>query len=50
MSRDGVTTENIGQLSAEKMAEYLAFANRFCAISVTKRGAIASYPTLAEME
>ncbi len=49
LSRDGVDAANIHALTAEKMAEYLAFSNRFCAISVTKRGAIASYPTLEEM-
>ncbi len=50
LSRDGVNTENLAELPAEKMREYLDFANRFCGISVTKYGAIASYPGLAEME
>lgn len=49
LSRDGIGTADVAALKPEKMAEYLAFANRFCAISVTKNGAIASYPTLAEM-
>ncbi len=49
LSRDGVNTANIAELQPEQMARYLAFANRFCGISVTKRGAIASYPTLDEM-
>ncbi len=50
LSRDGVTADNIESLTQEKMEEYLAFANKFSGISVTKAGAIASYPTLEEME
>lgn len=34
----------------EKMEEYLSFANKYSAISVTKLGAIDSYPTLNEMK
>ncbi len=49
LSRDGVTAETLADVSGEKMQEYLAFANHFCGISVTKKGAIASYPTLDEM-
>lgn len=48
--RDGVTAEQIEELSAQKLEEYLKFANAFCSISVQKKGAIPSYPTLAEME
>lgn len=47
--RDGVTESTLGQVSPEKLKEYLAFANRFCGISVTRHGAIASYPGLDEM-
>lgn len=50
MSRDGVTVDKLSELSEEKMEEYLAFANKFCGKSVTKHGAIASYPSLAEMK
>lgn len=49
LSRDGVTVENLDSLTSEKMTEYLAFANKFSGISVTKAGAIASYPTQEEM-
>lgn len=49
MARDGVTAETLSGVSKEKMEEYLAFSNKFCGKSVTKHGAIASYPTLAEM-
>lgn len=50
LSRDGITAGSLDSLTGGKMSEYLAFANRFSGISVTKRGAIASYPTLEEME
>lgn len=49
LQRDGVTVEQIEELSAQKLEEYLKFANAFCGISVQKKGAIPSYPTLAEM-
>lgn len=49
LARDGVTADSLAQVTGEKMAEYLAFANAFCGISVTKHGAIASYPTMEEM-
>lgn len=49
MAEDGITAENIEELGKEKMEEYLVFANKFCGISVTKHGAIASYPSLEEM-
>ena len=50
LHRDGVTTETIEELSEDKLEEYLKFANAFCGISVQKKGAIPSYPTLAELE
>lgn len=49
LHRDGVTAETIEELSEEKLEEYLKFANVFCGISVQKKGAIPSYPTLEEM-
>ncbi len=49
LAKDQVTADSLGQVTGEKMAEYLEFANRFCGISVTKHGAIASYPTMEEM-
>ena len=36
-------------LDSEKLQEYLEFANRYCAKSVQKKGAIASYPSAEEM-
>ncbi len=50
LADDDVTPDKLALLSAEKMEKYLAFANRFCGISVTKRGAIASYPSLEQMQ
>ncbi len=45
----GVTPETLDGLSEQALTECLAFANAFCAVSVTKKGAIASYPTRDEM-
>lgn len=49
LHRDGVTSEQLENLGATKLEEYLKFANAFCGISVQKKGAIPSYPTLEEM-
>ena len=49
MQRDEVTVKELKKLTAEKLEEYLTFANRFCGISVTRYGAIDSYPGLDEM-
>ena len=42
--REALTT-----LSRESLIECLEFANRFCAVSVQRKGAISSYPTTEEM-
>ena len=39
----------LSAISEENLMECLSFANRFCAVSVQKKGAIASYPTAEEM-
>ena len=49
LARDGVNSQNIGELSCQKLREYLEFCNRYCGMSVQKNGAISSYPTLQEM-
>lgn len=49
MHRDDIGVDAIADLSAEKLEEYLTFANRFCGISVQKKGAIPSYPSGEEM-
>lgn len=43
--QDGVKADNLEDVTAEKMEEYLAFSNKFCGYSVQRKGAIASYPT-----
>ncbi len=50
LASDGVDAAALDSLKPEQMESYLAFANRFCAKSVMKHGAIASYPTMEEME
>jgi fructokinase len=50
LSKDCVTADTLADVKAETMEDYLRFSNRFCGISVTKNGAIASYPSLEEMK
>ena len=50
LQQDGVTAAELPKLSRKRLTEYLAFSNRFCAISVQRHGAIDSYPTLEQME
>ena len=45
-----VTADTLSGLDAQSLTECLAFSNEFCARSVQKEGAIASYPTRQEME
>lgn len=47
---DGISAESLPTLPAEMLGDYLAFANRYCGISVQRPGAIASYPTETEMQ
>ena len=49
LSADGIDAGSLADVSAEKMETYLEFSNRYCAKSVLKAGAIASYPTMDEM-
>ena len=44
LTRDGVGKEDLESLSKEKLEEYLDYSNEYCARSVVKQGAIASYP------
>lgn len=46
--RDCVTEDKLDSLQVEELERYLDFSNNYCAISVTKKGAIASYPTFEE--
>lgn len=46
---DGVTRDTISELTDEQISDYLKFSNTFCGISVQKKGAIISYPTMEEV-
>lgn len=50
LHKDGVTAEALADIETQKLEEYLKFANAFCGISVQKKGAIPSYPTLETMK
>ena len=45
----GIGKENLGECPLAVIKECLDFANRFCAVSVQRKGAIPSYPDLKEM-
>lgn len=47
---DGIGAAELSQLGERQMERYLAFSNTYCAKSVLKAGAIASYPSKEEME
>jgi pseudouridine kinase len=46
----GIGKENLGECPLAVIKECLDFANRFCAISVQRKGAIPSYPELNEVK
>jgi fructokinase len=50
LSDAGITADTLADLKAEELEAFLKFSNRFCGISVTKNGAIASYPTMEEIK
>ena len=45
----GIGKDNLGDCPLTVLKECLDFANRFCAISVQRKGAIPSYPELSEL-
>lgn len=49
MAKENVDLEQINNLTEEQLKTYLDLSNKFCSISVTKEGAIASYPTTEEL-
>lgn len=49
LSEAGTDAKNIEALSSEALTQFLYFSNVYCGKSVQKAGAIASYPTAAEM-
>lgn len=46
---NGIKKEDLNHLTEEQMRRFLDFSNHYCAKSVQKKGAIASYPTKEEM-
>lgn len=42
--------ERLTEMTEEQLLECIEFSNKFCAMSVQKKGAIASYPTADEMQ
>ena len=49
MAKENVDLEQINILTEEQLKTYLDLSNKFCSISVTKEGAIASYPRAKEI-
>lgn len=49
MAKENVDLEQINILTEEQLKTYLDLSNKFFSISVTKEGAIASYPTTEEL-
>lgn len=47
---NGITADKLDGLTEEQLQKFLHFSNEYCARSVQKRGAIASYPTMKEMK
>ena len=45
----GITLDMLEKLKSEELLACLEFANKFCAISVQKNGAISSYPKLEDI-
>lgn len=50
LAEDGVDCESLDGLPEDVLKRYLDFSNAYCAKSVQKEGAIASYPTAEEMK
>ena len=44
MYENNITIENLNKIPVEILLNVLDFSNRFCTISITRKGAIASYP------
>ena len=49
LCRDGVTVDRLPSAAPAQLEQWLAFSNRYCGESVQRYGAIASYPTAAQM-
>ena len=49
LAMDNVKREGLESLDSSRLQAYLDFANVCCGLSVTRKGAIASYPTETEI-
>ena len=49
LEMNGIKRSDLDKIPAEKLKEYLEFANNCSAVSVTRKGAIPSYPSLEEV-
>lgn len=49
LAKDNVSLKQLNSLTKDKLKKYLDISNKFCSISVTKEGAIASYPKTEEI-
>lgn len=49
LAKDNVSLKQLNSLTKDKLKKYLDTSNKFCSISVTKEGSIASYPKLEEI-
>lgn len=47
---DGIRRDELSGLTENILKKYLDFSNQFCGISIGRHGAIASYPTLEEIQ
>ena len=50
LNDSGITKSNIKDISSDTLGEALDFATKFCTISVQRKGAIPSYPTLEQVQ
>lgn len=50
LKEKNITLENLNEIDKSTLVECLEFSNKFCALSVQKEGAIASYPKLCCMK
>ena len=49
LAKDNVSLKQLNSLTKDKLKNYLDISNKFCSISVTKEGSIASYPKMEEI-
>ena len=50
LNQSGITAENISEADSEMLQSCVDFSTAFCAVSVTKQGAMSSYPTADEFK